>query len=53
LDWKELKADAMPVFRVADFAKWKIRLKRDPWAAMGTTRQRVSRSALRTVGVRD
>ena len=52
LEWKELNAAEMPVFRVSDFTKWKARLKRDPWAAMSTLRQRVSRDALRITGVR-
>jgi bifunctional non-homologous end joining protein LigD len=51
LDWKELRANAMPVFRVADFAKWKTRLKRDRWAAMNTLHQRLSRGILRDAGI--
>jgi bifunctional non-homologous end joining protein LigD len=51
LDWKELKADAMPVFRVMEFSKWKTRLKKGPWAAMAAIRQRLTRTALRTAGV--
>jgi len=51
LDWAELKADAMPVFRVVDFPTWKKRLKRDRWAAMRTLRQRVSSGMLRAMGV--
>jgi bifunctional non-homologous end joining protein LigD len=47
LDWKELSAHAMPVFRVTDFAKWKKRLDRDRWAKMRTLRQRLSPDLLR------
>jgi len=50
LDWTELKADAMPVFRVVDFPRWKKRLERDRWAAMRTLRQGVSPDMLRAVG---
>jgi bifunctional non-homologous end joining protein LigD len=51
LDWTELKADAMPVFRVVDFPRWKKRLERDRWAAMHTLRQRLSPGMLRAMGV--
>ncbi len=52
LDWKELQATSMPVFRVADFAKWRKRLQRDPWAAMSKFHhQRLSQNMLRAVGV--
>lgn len=52
LDWKDLRGDAMPVFRVAEFGKWKSRLKRDRWVAMATTRQRLTSTVLRHTGVR-
>lgn len=52
LDWNDLKADAMPVFRVADFAKWRIRLKRDRWAAMNKLHQSLTDATLRTIGIR-
>jgi bifunctional non-homologous end joining protein LigD len=51
LDWAELKSDAMPIFRVADFAKWKKRLQRDRWAALWTSNQRLSTDVLRAAGV--
>jgi bifunctional non-homologous end joining protein LigD len=31
LAWRELKAVERPVFRVADFAQWRGRLRTDPW----------------------
>jgi bifunctional non-homologous end joining protein LigD len=46
LDWTELKAESMPVFRVANFAKWKNRLKRDRWAQMLSLDQRLSENIL-------
>ncbi len=39
LAWKELDAAEMPVFAVADFARWKGRLKHDPWARMLSLKQ--------------
>ncbi|MFZ0742944.1 MAG: DNA ligase D [Terracidiphilus sp.] len=53
LDWKELSAKSAPVFHVSDFEKWKERLRRDPWKAMETGRQRLSLSALRTLGAQN
>ncbi|WP_263365270.1 DNA ligase D [Edaphobacter bradus] len=42
LSWDELKAaDERPVFRAADFPKWKTRLKKDPWKEIERVRQRV------------
>ena len=37
LAWPELRASERPVFRVMDFARWKRRLSRDPWARMDAT----------------
>ena len=37
LSWPELKAGERPVFRLVDFARWKRRLSRDPWAKMYST----------------
>ena len=51
LDWKELQADTMPIFRVVDFEKWKNRLKRDRWARMRGLQQRLTQDVLRTGGV--
>jgi bifunctional non-homologous end joining protein LigD len=42
LGWSELKLAERPVFRVADFAEWRDRLKKDPWKKMATVKQRVA-----------
>ena len=34
LEWKDLKLKERPVFRVAEFADWRERLKSDPWKTM-------------------
>jgi len=41
LGWSELKLERRPVFRVADFAEWRARLKSDPWKQMAGLKQRV------------
>lgn len=41
LHWAELKSKTRPVFRVADFAEWRARLKKDPWAKMEDVKQRI------------
>jgi bifunctional non-homologous end joining protein LigD len=46
LAWSEIAgagefAKERPKFRVADFAEWKGRLGKDPWKAIGTTRQAI------------
>jgi bifunctional non-homologous end joining protein LigD len=41
LPWTALKAPALPVFAVYDFANWKGRLRSDPWKAMPSTAQRL------------
>jgi bifunctional non-homologous end joining protein LigD len=41
LDWNELSAAAPPRLLVADFAEWKMRLKRDPWKEMRTLDQQL------------
>jgi bifunctional non-homologous end joining protein LigD len=43
LSWSELKAER-PVFRVAKFAEWRDRLKKDPWKTMASVKQRVTAS---------
>jgi bifunctional non-homologous end joining protein LigD len=45
LEWNELSAAKLPVFHVTEFAKWRARLKRDPWAAMLRSKQRLSPTA--------
>jgi bifunctional non-homologous end joining protein LigD len=42
LDWTDLKASAHPVFRVADFAQWRSRLKQNPWKSLPNTKQRLT-----------
>ncbi len=44
--WSELKKDALPRCRVADFDEWKTRLRRDPWAKLPSVRQRLTGEAL-------
>ena len=46
LAWSEIASSgefisARPVFRVAEFADWRARLSKDPWRAMGSTRQSI------------
>ncbi|WP_051978730.1 DNA ligase D [Edaphobacter aggregans] len=41
LSWAELRSKTRPVFRVADFADWRARLKKDPWARMEEVKQRI------------
>lgn len=52
LRWAELKMDARPVFRVADFEAWQERLKNDPWTAMPALKQRITADARKSVGVK-
>ena len=50
LSWKELEGRKAPVFTVADFARWKTRLRRDPWREMGELDQTLTQTALKAVG---
>ena len=55
LAWADLKLAERPVFRVAEFAAWKARLKTDhtdPWKALPGLRQAISEEALAAVGLR-
>jgi len=57
LAWSELKLAERPVFRVAGFAEWRGRLKKDPWMGVGGagidgTRQRVVEDAKRAMGMK-
>ncbi len=47
LGWSELNADHAPAFHVSDFAQWRSRLGRDPWAKMPRTRQKLSLRTMR------
>lgn len=51
LSWEELKLETRPVFRVADFADWRGRLKSDPWKQMAALKQRVTADARKSVGI--
>ncbi|HZY63872.1 MAG TPA: DNA ligase D [Edaphobacter sp.] len=52
LKWTELKLNERPVFRVTEFEQWKRRLKSDPWKDMGKTKQRITLTARRSVGIK-
>ncbi len=52
LKWSELKLSERPVFRVAEFGKWKGRLKTDPWKAMVEMNQHIAAEALASVGMK-
>ena len=47
LEWKELSSKTRPAFHVTDFASWKKRLSRDPWAEMIKEKQRLTAKAIR------
>ncbi len=51
LAWTELKADTRPDYRIANFANWQVRLKKDPWAKMNGITQSISDEVLRRLGV--
>src|SRR5271166_1827344 len=50
LSWTDLKLPERPVFRVADFNKWKHRLARDPWKDILKTHQCLAIENLKTPG---
>lgn len=52
LRWSDLKLPERPVFRVTDFEDWKGRLKNDPWKAMMTLHQSITKEALTSAGIR-
>lgn len=41
LRWSELNAAKAPAFHVSDFAKWKARLRHDPWDEMLKNKQKL------------
>ena len=41
LEWAELKGSKGPRFLIAEFAEWKNRLKKDPWAALLASTQAI------------
>ncbi len=52
LEWSELKLLERPDYRVGNFSDWSARLKKDPWAKLLTSKQRVSDEAKRAVGLK-
>lgn len=49
LTWAELERTDPKQFAVANFQKWKARLKRDPWLGMNKVRQQLSDRAIAAV----
>ena len=47
LRWSELSAAKSPSFHVLDFAKWKSRLRHDPWDEMPKIKQRIPSAMVR------
>ena len=52
LKWADLKLPQRPLFRVAEFEEWKGRLKADPWKSMPSLKQRITKDALASVGMK-
>jgi bifunctional non-homologous end joining protein LigD len=52
LAWPELDAPERPTFHVSNFADWRARLTKDPWKAIGSAHQSVTRETLAAVGVK-
>jgi bifunctional non-homologous end joining protein LigD len=50
LRWSELSAAEPPSFHVLDFAKWKSRLRHDPWDEMLQIKQRIPAAMVRRDG---
>jgi len=42
LRWSDLHLAQRPIFRVADYEQWKVRLRRDPWKDLGPIDQRLN-----------
>jgi bifunctional non-homologous end joining protein LigD len=42
LNWSELKLPERPIFNIANFAEWRTRLKKDPWAKLPATHQKLN-----------
>lgn len=51
LAWSELNSEDHPRFQVADFPRWKKRLRRDPWRRMLATSQSLTNHALQELGL--
>jgi bifunctional non-homologous end joining protein LigD len=57
LAWAEIAgaeefAKARPAFRVAEFAQWRERLKKDAWKGISSTGQAITRTMLTEVGLK-
>ena len=52
LSWSELKMPERPLFNIGNFADWQSRLKKDPWAKLAATTQKITPEARRTLGVK-
>jgi bifunctional non-homologous end joining protein LigD len=52
LSWTELDASKAPEFTVAGFARWKARLRRNPWKEMNELDQSLTQAALEAAGTR-
>ncbi|HEY1805831.1 MAG TPA: DNA ligase D [Terracidiphilus sp.] len=46
LKWSELNSAKAPAFHVLDFAKWKSRLRHDPWDEMESVKQKLTAKIL-------
>jgi bifunctional non-homologous end joining protein LigD len=51
LDWSDLKVAERTVVRVADFAEWQGRLRRDPWKEFLKVRQRITPKMLEALKI--
>jgi bifunctional non-homologous end joining protein LigD len=49
LSWRELGGAKIPVFTVAGLARWKTRLRRDPWREMSEIDQSLTPEAMKVV----
>jgi DNA primase len=49
LDWKELDVKRPPRFLIADFSKWRIRLRRDPWKRLSYVSQSLPAGMVNTI----
>jgi bifunctional non-homologous end joining protein LigD len=52
LSWPELKLLERPIFNIGNFAEWRARLKKDPWAKMGEVRQQITAEARRSLAIK-
>jgi bifunctional non-homologous end joining protein LigD len=52
LPWSDLKLPERPVFHVANYPEWKVRLKRDPWKDLPSSGQSLTPKIFKALGVR-